>query len=82
MSVSVSVGMSCICVQPLQLDLDEMPPPLWPVLVPCGFSKSAVQLCSFERRVVAQLPPQLRLSSLKLPYSDRWDELRSCHLQP
>lgn len=50
MSVGVSVGMSYICVQPLQLDLDEQLS-LWPVLVPCGFSKSAVQLCSFERRL-------------------------------
>lgn len=40
MSVGVSVGMSCICVQPLQLDLDEQAL-LWPVLVPW-----LLQVCS------------------------------------
>lgn len=45
MSVGVSVGMSCVCVQALQLDLDEQAL-LWPILVPLFFSESAVQLCS------------------------------------
>ena len=44
MSVGVSVGMSCVCVQALQPDLDEQAL-LWPILVPL-FSESAVQLCS------------------------------------
>lgn len=45
MSVGVSAGMSCFCVQPLQPDLDEQAL-LWPIPVPLFFSESAVQLCS------------------------------------
>lgn len=41
MSVGVSVGMSCICVQPLQLDLDEQA-----LLMACPGSVWLLQVCS------------------------------------
>lgn len=50
MSVGVSVGMSAFVCSLYSLTwMNKLP--LWPVLVPCGFSKLRVQLCSFERRL-------------------------------